>query len=147
MIEATRSGEAHQAEDGYPWRVITHDLSRRLRRPLLALSVACPLVLGAALVSPAAADTPQAWESVPDVSPLGFLLVLLIIPLGLAAVIVLLTLLPSMAGDHGYEPGQSWRGEAEWFGGPTAGVRAADAVTPEQIEAHSQGTGGTSARW
>ena len=75
---------------------------------------------------PAAADTPAAWEQAPDVSVLGFLLVLLIIPIGAAAVIALLAVLPSMARDKGYEPGQSWRGQPEWFGGPTKGVGAAD---------------------
>lgn len=127
--------------------MFTHDASHPVRRALLTLSVACSLVLGAALLSPAAADTPEAWESAPDVSPLGFLLVLVIIPLGAAAVIALLAVLPSLAGDRGYEPGQSWRSASEWFGGPTKGVRAADDITPEQVEARSQGTGSTSARW
>ncbi len=114
---------------------------------MLALAVACSLVLGAALVSPAAADAPAAWEQPPEVTPLDFLLVLVIFPLSLAAVIALLTVLPSMAFDKGYQPGQSWRGEPEWFGGPRKGVQAADEVTPEQIESHSKGTGGTSASW
>jgi len=127
--------------------VLTHDSLRRLRRPLLALGAALGLVLGAALVTPASADVPQNWEQAPDVSPLGFLLVLVIIPLGLAAVIALLTVLPSMASDKGYEPGQAWRGQPEWFGGPTKGLQAAEDVTPQQIEAGSQTTGGTSARW
>jgi hypothetical protein len=78
---------------------------------------------------------------------LEFLLVLVIFPLALAAIIALLTVLPSMAFDKGYQPGQSWRGEPEWFGGPTKGVKSADEVTPEQIEARSKGTGGTSASW
>jgi hypothetical protein len=127
--------------------VFTHDAVRHVRRPLLALSVAGSLVLGAALASPASADTPSAWEKAPDVSPLGFLLVIFIIPVGIAAVLALLTILPSLASDKGYEPGQSWRGEAEWFGGPTKGVTSAQQVTPAQIEASSKDTGGTSARW
>jgi hypothetical protein len=118
-----------------------------MSRSLLTLSVACSLVLGSALASPAFADRPEAWEEAPDVSPLGFLLVLVIIPVGLAIVLTLLTVLPGLAGDRGYEPGQSWRGGAEWFGGPTKGVQAADQVTPEQIESRSKGTGGTSAGW
>jgi len=104
-------------------------------------------VLGAALVSPAAADTPEAWEKAPDVSPLEVLLVLVIIPLGIAAVLALLTVLPSMASDRGYEPGQSWRSESEWFGGPAKGVKSANEVTPEQIESRSKDTGGTRASW
>lgn len=139
--------EADQAETGYPSCVFTHDAVRHLRRWSLALSGAVSLVLGAALVLPAAADTPEAWEQAPDVSVLGFLLVLLIIPVGAAAVIALLAVLPSLASDKGYEPGQSWRGQPEWFGGPTKGVGAADGVTPEQIESGSRSTGGTSASW
>jgi hypothetical protein len=100
-----------------------------------------------ALIAPAFADTPEAWDKAPDVSPLGFLLVLLILPLGAAAVISLLALLPTLIHDSGYEPGQSWRGDTEWFGGPTKGVKATDTVTPEQIEQSSKDAGGTSGRW
>ena len=139
--------ETDQAKSGYPSRVLTHDSVRRLLRPLLTCSLTCAIVLGAALVTPAAAKEPEAWETAPDVSPLGFLLVLVIIPLGAAAVITLLTLLPSLASDRGYEPGQTWRGESEWFGGPTKGVKAARDVAPEQLESSTNDTGGTSARW
>jgi len=124
--------------------VFTHDSVRRLLRPLVLLAGAVWFVLGA-LVAPAVADTPQGWESTPDVSPLGFLMVLLIIPLGAAAVISLLAVLPTL-GD-GYQPGQAWRGDTEWFGGPTKGVKAADDVTPDQIESSSTDAGGTSGRW
>ena len=61
--------------------------------------------------------------------------------------LTLLTVLPSLASKRGYEPGQSWRSDAEWFGGPTKGVKSADEVTPEQIESRSKDTGGTSAGW
>lgn len=112
---------------------------------MLSLSVACSFV--AVLTSPASADTPKGWEEVPDTSPLGFLLVLVIIPVGLAIVLTLLTLAPSLAKERGYQPGQSWRGDSEWFGGPTKGVQAAEQVTPEEIETRSKGTGSTSAGW
>ena len=72
---------------------------------------------------------------------------LAILPLGAAAVIALLAVLPSIASDKGYEPGQSWRGDTEWFGGPTKGVKGADDVTPDQIEQSSKDAGGTSGRW
>ena len=126
--------------------MFTHDAVRRLFRPLLLLAVPGWLVLGA-LAVPAVADTPEAWEQAPDVSPLGFLMVVLILPLGAAAVISLLAMLPSLASDTGYQPGQAWRGDTEWFGGPTKGVQAADEVTPEQIEQSSKDAGGTSGRW
>lgn len=96
---------------------------------------------------PAAADTPTAWDDPPEVSVLGFLLVLVILPVGLALVIALLSVLPSLAGDKGYEQGASWRGDPEWFGSPTKGVAAADDVTAEQLEAGGKGSGGTSGSW
>jgi len=130
--------------------VFTHDsvhrsLRRRLR-PVILLAGAAWLALGV-MVGPASADTPEAWETPPEASPFGYVLILLIIPLGAAAVIALLAVLPQIMGDKGYEPGQSWRGDTEWFGGPTKGVKAADDVTPDQIEQSSQGAGGTSGRW
>jgi hypothetical protein len=130
--------------------VFTHDsvhrsLRRRLR-PVILLAGAAWLALGV-MVGPASADTPEAWETPPEASPFGYVLILLIIPLGAAAVIALLAVLPQIIGDKGYEPGQSWRGDTEWFGGPTKGVKAADDVTPDQIEQSSQGAGGTSGRW
>ncbi|MCW2848850.1 MAG: hypothetical protein JWR90_2824 [Marmoricola sp.] len=114
---------------------------------MLAFGVACSLVLAAALVTPAAAQPPTGWEREPSVSALHFLLVVLLIPLGLAAVLVLLTVLPSLGRDRGYEPGQTWHAESEWFGGPTKGVKSAAEVTPEQLESRSKQTGGTSAGW
>ena len=73
------------------------------------------------MLSPVAADRPAAWEEAPDPSLLSFLLVLVLIPIGLAGVLALLTVLPSMASDKGYEPGHTWPGESAWFGGPTKG--------------------------
>jgi hypothetical protein len=141
------TGEADQASTGYPLCVFTHDSGRRIRRSLLTVSVACSLVLAAALVSPAAASQPEGWDRDPPVSALHFVTVILLIPLSLAAILILLTILPGLARDRGYEPGQTWRGEAEWFGGPTKGVKSAAEVTPEQIESRSKDTGGTSASW
>ncbi len=110
------------------------------------LAAAATTVVLAASAAPASADTPTAWEQPPEVSVLGFLLVLVILPVGLALVIALLSFLPSLAGDKDYEGG-SWRGDPEWFGAPTKGVKAADAVAPEQLEASSKGSGGTSGSW
>jgi hypothetical protein len=77
-------------------------------------------------------------------------MVLLIIPVAAALVITLLTMAPSLARGERYTPGRSWRGESEWFGGPKAGVEAAERE-PVQVTAGaeaSEGTrGGASAHW
>jgi hypothetical protein len=120
--------------------------SRHLvRRAVLALGTA--LVTLVALPAVASADTPAAWDKAPHVSGLDYLLVLVLIPGGLALLISLLVSLPSMINDHGYEPGQSRRAEPEWFGGPQKGVEATDQLSPEQIESAESGRGGTSGQW
>ena len=124
--------------------MITH---RRLRRVSLTVTSAASLVLAAGAVVPASADTPVGWEQSPHVSALDYLLVLLLIPLGLALVISFLVLVPSLVRGRGYEPGQSWRGQSEWFGGPEKGVHAADDVDPDRLEAEGKGAGGGSGRW
>ena len=105
------------------------------------------LVLAGGLLDVAGADTPQGWSKAPSVSGFDFVLVLVLLPLGLAAIISFLAILPSLAGDHGYQPGQAWRGESTWIGGPRKGVEAADEVSPEQLRSSESGTGGTSGRW
>jgi hypothetical protein len=119
----------------------------RVRRVTTFVAAATFLLLVGGLLDAAGADTPQGWEKAPHVSGLQYLLVLFLFPLGLALIISLLVLVPSLAGDRGYQPGQSWRGESEWFGGPRAGVEAASEVTPEELESSSRDAGGTSGRW
>lgn len=134
---------------GYPSAVTNHEAPRSsrtlLRRVVLTVSVAAAAVV--AMPGMASADTPRAWEKADHVSGLEFLTVLVLIPVGLALVISLLAVLPSLIRDRGYEPGQAWRAEAEWFGGPQKGVEAADQVAPEEIEAAESGRGGTSGQW
>lgn len=114
---------------------------RRVTRALALVPVL--LVVGAL---PAAA-APAQWPEPPSVSVLDFLLVLLIIPTGLALVIALLAALPSMrGGDTTYQPGLAWRHEAEWFGGPRDGLEKADKTDREAIEASGE-RGGASGHW
>lgn len=114
---------------------------RRVARALVLVPV---LLVGGAL--PAAA-APAQWPEPPSVSMLEFLLVLLIIPSGLALVIALLAAVPSMRGGGStYQPGLAWRHEAEWFGGPRDGLEKADKSDPEAVEATGE-RGGASGRW
>ena len=126
--------------------VKSHQSSRHLARRI-TLAVVTTLVAIVALPGVASADTPAAWKNAPDVSGLQFLVVLLLIPAGLALVISLLAVLPSIIKDSGYAPGRSWRAEAEWFGGPQKGVEAASDLSPQLLVAAETGRGGTSAQW
>lgn len=114
------------------------------QRIVRALVLVPALLVGTAL--PAAASTPSQWPEPPAVSPLQFLLVVLLIPTGLALVIALLAALPSMRGGSTYQPGLAWRHEAEWFGGPRDGLEKADKSDPEAIEAAGE-RGGASGHW
>jgi hypothetical protein len=117
--------------------VIPHRTQRAvLRASAAGLAVALPLLAG-----PASADTPAAWPTPPHVSGLDWLLVLLIIPAGIALLLTLLVMLPSMVrtGSATTES-EAWRGEGEWFGGPTKGIE-----TPPAEKAKE--TGGASADW
>ncbi len=129
--------------------VMNHQAPKRarhvLRRSVLALAAA--LVAVVAVPAVALADTPESWATAPHVSGLQFLVVLVLIPTAVALVITVLTVLPSMINDRGYEPGQSWRSEAEWFGGPRKGVEAADDLSDKQVEAAETDRGGTSGQW
>ncbi|MCW2787584.1 MAG: hypothetical protein JWP74_4101 [Marmoricola sp.] len=120
--------------------------SRRVARRA-AVSVAVGAVALLSLPVSAFADEPGAWANEPHVSGLQFLVVLVLIPAGLFVAISLLAALPSLIGDKGYEPGQSWRSEPEWFGGPKKGIEAAEELSPQQLEAAETDQGGSSGQW
>lgn len=116
--------------------MIAHRTRRRapLRAAAAGLAVSLPLVAGAAF-----ADDPATFAAAPHVSALDWFLVLLLIPGGIALLLALLTVLPSMIrGDSGTS--DAWSGDHEWFGGPGKGV---DAATP----AEGQGQGGAGAQY
>lgn len=117
-----------------------------VRRVTRALALVPVLVLGSAL--PASAAAPGDWPEAPSVSVLELLLLILLIPAGLALVIALLAALPSMRGGAGstYQPGLAWRHEAEWFGGPRDGLEKADKSDREAVEASGE-RGGASGHW
>jgi uncharacterized BrkB/YihY/UPF0761 family membrane protein len=100
-------------------------------------------------MSAAYADAPEQWEDTPSVAPLHAILVLAVIPLGLFLLITLLVYIPSMSKAQSYQPGQAWRGESTWFGGPRGGLEAADSAAAPQIgSGESELTrGGAGGRW
>lgn len=123
------------------------DLNARVLRRFLRALVLVPAALLPLVAAPALAAPPEAWPDSEPVGALDFLLVLVLIPGGLALVIALLTLVPSMARGDKYAPGQAWRGENAWFGGPKDGLEAADRTDPAAIESGHQERGGAGARW
>ncbi len=117
----------------------------RARRRSLRALVLAPALLLPLVAAPAVAAPPSTWSDPEPVGPLAYLLVLLVIPLGLAALITVLTYVPVMVKGERYTPGRAWRNENEWFGGPKDGLEAADrAETRPEIESER---GGSSARW
>ncbi len=78
--------------------------SRFARRAAAVVSTAAGLTL--LMATPALADVPQGWSNPKPVSALDWLLVLLIIPIGLAAVIVLLVAGPGLLRGKGFTGGQ-----------------------------------------
>ncbi len=116
-----------------------------VRRAARAVALT-PAVLVSTVAAPALASAPEQWGSTPSVSPLHALLVLGVIPAGLFVLITLLVYVPSMARGQKYQPGLAWRNEPEWFGGPRAGVAAADQTDSEAIAADGE-RGGASAHW
>lgn len=127
---------------GYPSRVMS-DLNARVARRALRALVLTPVVLVPAVAAPALAAPPSTWPDPEPVGALDYLMVLLIIPLGLALLITLLAYVPSMVKGEKYTPGRAWRNENEWFGGPKDGLEATDTT---EVPADAE-RGGASARW
>jgi hypothetical protein len=119
---------------------------RRVARVLALL----PAVVVTCAAGTAFAEPPEAWENNDSVSTLHVILVLVLIPLGLFLLISLLVYLPSMSRGSAYRPGEVWRGEAEWFGGPGKGLAAVDEVEQPSASgstAAGSGRGGASGSW
>jgi hypothetical protein len=107
-----------------------------------------PALLVTGVTNTAFAVPPDQWADNPPVSPLHVLLVLAAIPIGLFVLIVLLVYLPSMSKGESYRPGEVWRAEPTWFGGPREGTDGLDGDTaPVAVSAGSSTRGGTSGRW
>ncbi|HET7358071.1 MAG TPA: hypothetical protein VFJ09_15485 [Nocardioidaceae bacterium] len=117
-----------------------------VRRVARALALT-PAVLVTLLAAPALASAPNTWPEAPSVSALDMLLVLVILPGALFIGISVLVFVPSMARGQKYQPGQAWRGESTWFGGPQDGVEAADRGDAATAETKDADRGGASARW
>lgn len=120
-------------------------------RRVAALLLLVPALLVTSLTGPAFAEAPVQWEDYGPYSPLYVITILVVIPAGLFALITLLVYLPSMMRkNESYQPGQPWRNESEWFGGPRGGVGAVDSTEqPLAVSGsdRSKERGGASGQW
>jgi hypothetical protein len=116
---------------------VTTPLQTLVRRTALAAGsfVAATVVL----TGPALADVPAGWSD-PDPMSWGHLLLLiLVIPVGLAIVISLLAALPGLVKGEGLTGGHAG---GQWLGGPRKGT--AELAGPDSKTSEA---GGASARW
>jgi hypothetical protein len=88
---------------------------------------------------PALADVPQGWSDPDKMSWGHLLLIILVIPIGLAIVISLLAALPGLVKGEGFAGGHAG---GQWLGGPRKGTAELAGPDSEHSEA-----GGASARW
>ena len=124
---------------------------RTLVRRAAALLLLVPALLVTSLTGTASAEAPVQWEDSGPYSPLYVITILVVIPAALFALITLLVYLPSMMHKgESYQPGQPWRNESEWFGGPRGGVGAVDRTEqPLAVSGtdRSKERGGASGQW
>jgi hypothetical protein len=110
-----------------------------------------PAIAVTGLTGAAFATAPDTWEDPGQVGVLNALVVFVFIPLGLFMLITLLVMLPFMRKGESYQPGQVWRSEPEWFGGPRGGIDAVDETPPAAVGSGRSGSaadrGGASGHW
>ncbi|UAL29012.1 hypothetical protein K8W59_14515 [Nocardioides rotundus] len=111
--------------------------SLRILAPLVAVGVAVT-------AAPAHADVPVGWSDPDPVSPLGFLIVLVLAPMACVLLIGLVLLGPGFARGEGMT-GKDEHADDQWFGGrrSTAELESGSG-DGKAIPAR---TGGASGRW
>ncbi|WP_161962310.1 hypothetical protein [Nocardioides speluncae] len=118
--------------------------SRRFLRLIVTAAASC-LVAGATLLAtPASADVPNGWSEPDPVNNFHALLVVGLIPLGLALLIAFFVYVPAFVKGERIAPG-AVGAEDEWFGGPRQG--AAELTAPSSDDAADTEVGGASGRW
>jgi hypothetical protein len=128
--------------------VTSHRPSRAPRSLARALALS-PAAVVLVLASPASAARPDQWPAAEPVSPLSFLLVLVIFPVALFLVITLLSSIGAFVRSEpgSYQPGLAWRNEPEWFGGPHEGLAKVDRQPQVTTGGDAPDRGGASGRW
>lgn len=122
--------------------VMTQRASRIAARTFAAtFALTLPLVGAPAF---AGSNSPTTWPAQAGHSFWNYLVLLILIPLGIAITITFVVMLPSLVKGDRYDPAKAWpgmkTGKTEWFGGPARG-------TDQDAAPKAEGTGGTSANW
>lgn len=117
--------------------------SSRLRSRALLASAGLGVLVGLPLAaSPAYAAAPVGWPEADPISLMSVLVIFVFAPVGLALLIMVFALAPSLARGEGL--GGSPEESEEWFGGrrdAEGALEAADDAAPKEI------TGGASGRF
>lgn len=117
-------------------------VTRRVTSLAVALLATWWSVAAVALAGPAHADVPVGWSPDPEsVNPVHAVLVLVVLPIALAAVIGALVYLPSMARGESVSPAGSPPGPNQWIGGPSRAT--AELAGPDGDDSTSGGARGT----
>lgn len=111
---------------------------RTARLTALATGVLIPLLLAA----PALAGLDDGEHPGKSISTAEVVLIYILIPLGIFAVIALLSTLPSALRRPRYRPGRPWQHDPLWFNGPDDPDRALAGARPA-----ATARGGASAEW
>lgn len=111
----------------------------RALRSSLRLSVPLAVTTAVLMATPAMADLPEAWETPETAGFLDHFILIAAVPVGVALVIALLTLLPALAR------GEKLSGHAapvadEWFGGPRGGKAEITAAGAAKDSGGASGT-------
>jgi hypothetical protein len=115
------------------------------RRAALVVVSATVLLLGYA--GPAAADIPDGWSDPSSVSPMGFLLTFLGIPLLITIAILAFVYLPGVARGESVAPAGAHT-EDQWFGGRRDTAELGSSATRAgSSDAESGDTGGAGGTW
>lgn len=118
--------------------------SRRILRLTVTAAVLGLLAGVTLLATPASADVPDGWSDPDPVNNFHALLVVGLIPAGIALLIAFLVYVPAFVKGERITPG-AVGAEDEWFGGPRQGT--AELAAPAGHDAADSEVGGASGRW
>lgn len=118
--------------------------SRRILRLTVTAAILGLVASVTLLATPASADVPDGWSDPDPVNNFHALLVVGLIPVGIALLITFLVYVPAFLKGERIAPG-AIGADDEWFGGPRHGT--AELAAPAGDKAADTEVGGASGRW